>query len=181
MNSNFFWRLEQKSSIRTLDNVCYSSLMLVSAPQYLVSKAVVLNLGVGTPVGVKMNVFLLLSCALLAATEYFPSSAHMVHMVLDSSLSTNQVVVSPEPGWARSACGPIAPQLPKVKKNKRTKKQKKNKYGVRKRPPPPPPANCVPAGSSCKSANSVCCDLCAFCQCRLFRTVCFCRMGNPRC
>lgn len=54
-----------------------------------------------------------------------------------------------------------------------------NKYGVKKRPPPP--ANCLPLGGSCKSPGTVCCDFCAFCHCRLFRTVCYCRMGNPHC
>lgn len=54
-----------------------------------------------------------------------------------------------------------------------------NKYGVKKRPPPP--ANCISLWGSCKSQGTVCCDYCAFCQCRLFRTVCYCRMGNPRC
>uniref|UniRef100_A0A3B4FYG5 Agouti-signaling protein n=1 Tax=Pundamilia nyererei TaxID=303518 RepID=A0A3B4FYG5_9CICH len=54
-----------------------------------------------------------------------------------------------------------------------------NKYGVKKRPPPP--ANCISLSGSCKSQGTVCCDYCAFCQCRLFRTVCYCRMGNPRC
>lgn len=54
-----------------------------------------------------------------------------------------------------------------------------NKYGVKKRPPPP--ANCLPLGGSCKSPGAVCCDFCAFCHCRLFRTVCYCRMGNPHC
>lgn len=55
-----------------------------------------------------------------------------------------------------------------------------SKYGVKKKRPPPP-ANCLPLGGSCKSPGMVCCDFCAFCQCRLFRTVCYCRMGNPRC
>lgn len=54
-----------------------------------------------------------------------------------------------------------------------------NKFSVIKRPPPP--ANCIPMGGSCKSPGKVCCDFCAFCQCRLFRTVCYCRMGNPNC
>ncbi|KAI4901795.1 hypothetical protein NFI96_033033 [Prochilodus magdalenae] len=48
-----------------------------------------------------------------------------------------------------------------------------------KRPPPPP--NCAPLWGSCKSPNSVCCEHCAFCSCRLLRTVCYCRMGYPRC
>lgn len=127
----------------------------------------------------KMNVLLLLSCLVLTATEYFPGSAHMVP---DSGVSTNQVVVSNALSQSLDARSPpvIIVELPKsVKKNKRTKKQKKNKFGVRKRPPPPP--NCVPLGGSCKSPTNVCCDFCAFCQCRLFRTVCYCRMGNPRC
>uniref|UniRef100_A0A3Q2DYY4 Agouti-signaling protein n=1 Tax=Cyprinodon variegatus TaxID=28743 RepID=A0A3Q2DYY4_CYPVA len=59
-----------------------------------------------------------------------------------------------------------------------TDRQNPSKF-VKKRPPPP--ANCVPLWGSCKSAGNVCCDVCAFCQCRLFKTVCFCRMGNPRC
>ncbi|XP_029286608.1 agouti-signaling protein-like [Cottoperca gobio] len=50
---------------------------------------------------------------------------------------------------------------------------------VKKRPPPP--ANCIPLWGSCKSPSNVCCDFCAFCRCQLFRTVCYCRMGNPRC
>ncbi|XP_072320542.1 agouti signaling protein 1 [Eucyclogobius newberryi] len=126
----------------------------------------------------KMKVFLVLSVLVLAATEYFPSAAHMV---LENNPSPNKVEVSS--ALSQSLGGPAPPvvieELPKVKKNKRTKKQKKNKFGIRKRPPPP--ANCVPVGSSCKLDNSVCCAYCAFCQCRLFRTVCYCRMGNPRC
>ncbi|CAL1607792.1 unnamed protein product [Knipowitschia caucasica] len=120
----------------------------------------------------KMSVFLF--CLILVAMDYSPSSAHMVP---DSSLSTNELQVSNPLGQSLDAQAPpvVIVELPKPKKNKR-KKQKKNKY-TRKRPPP---ANCVALGAICKS-NSVCCDFCAFCQCRLFRTVCFCRMGNPRC
>lgn len=54
-----------------------------------------------------------------------------------------------------------------------------NKFGAKKRPPPP--AGCIPLWESCKTSGKVCCDFCAFCQCRIFRTVCYCRMGNPRC
>uniref|UniRef100_A0A8C6TCL6 Agouti-signaling protein n=1 Tax=Neogobius melanostomus TaxID=47308 RepID=A0A8C6TCL6_9GOBI len=124
----------------------------------------------------KMNVFLVLSCLVLVAMEHFPGTAHMV---LDNTLSTNHVVVSNALSQSLDARAPpvVIVELPKVKKNKRTKKQKKNK--IRRRPPPP--ANCVALGSSCKSSSAVCCDFCAFCQCRLFRTVCYCRMGNPRC
>lgn len=121
-----------------------------------------------------MNVFLVLGCLILAAMEHFPSSAHMIQ---DNSVSTNQVVPNALSQSLDARAPPVViVELPKVKKNKRAKKQKKNK--IRRRPPPP---NCVALGSSCKTSNSVCCDFCAFCQCRLFRTVCYCRMGNPRC
>ncbi|KAA8593265.1 agouti-signaling protein [Etheostoma spectabile] len=125
-----------------------------------------------------MNGFLLLGCFVLSATKYFLTSAHMIP---DDRLSTNRVMeyhtlsesfeIGPPPV--------VIVELPKSAKNKTTKKQKKSKFSVKKHPPPP--ANCIPLRGSCKSSSNVCCDFCAFCQCRLFRTVCFCRMGNPRC
>ncbi|XP_036427516.1 agouti signaling protein 1 isoform X3 [Colossoma macropomum] len=66
----------------------------------------------------------------------------------------------------------------KAKKSEQ-KPQKTKLAGQVKRPPPPP--NCTPLWGSCKSPNSVCCEHCAFCSCRLLRTVCYCRMGYPRC
>ncbi|XP_038551373.1 agouti signaling protein 1 [Micropterus salmoides] len=126
-----------------------------------------------------MHAFLLLGCFVLAATEYFLGSAHMIP---DERLSTNRVVVSNALTQNLEIGSPpvVIVELPKsAKKNKKTKKQKKNKFSVKKRPPPP--ADCIPLWGSCKSPGNVCCDFCAFCQCRLFKTVCICRMGNPRC
>ncbi|TNN43127.1 Agouti-signaling protein [Liparis tanakae] len=138
----------------------------------------------------KMHAAVMLGCFLFAATEYFLVSAHMVP---DERLSSNMVDLSnalPHSHYKGPPAvvivgefylwGQIDPrELPRSgKKNKKMKKQKKNKFGVKRRPPPP--LGCVPLRGSCKS-HSVCCDFCAFCQCRLFRTVCFCRMGNPRC
>ncbi|KAJ0023492.1 hypothetical protein NQD34_003391 [Periophthalmus magnuspinnatus] len=113
----------------------------------------------------KMNVFLVLSCVVLVATEYSPSSAHMVP---DNSLSTNHVVVSNALSQSLDARSPPVVIVGQSLSHTIARKV-------------PPPANCIPLGNSCKSSNSVCCDFCAFCQCRLFRTVCYCRMGNPRC
>ncbi|XP_026204859.1 agouti signaling protein 1 [Anabas testudineus] len=126
-----------------------------------------------------MNAFLLLGCFLLAVTEYVLSSAHMVP---DEGLSTNRVLVynAMSQSLDRDPPSVLIEEMPKsVKKSKKAKKTKKNKFSVIKRPPPP--ANCIPMGGSCKSPGKVCCDFCAFCQCRLFRTVCYCRMGNPNC
>ncbi|XP_040014522.1 agouti signaling protein 1 isoform X2 [Xiphias gladius] len=126
----------------------------------------------------KMNAFLLLGCFVLATTEYFLGSAHMIP---EDRLSTNRVVVSNVLSQSLEKGTPpvVIVELPKsVKTNKKAKKQKKNKFDVKR---PPPPADCIPLWGNCKSAGNVCCDFCAFCQCRLFRTVCYCRMGNPRC
>ncbi|XP_070705275.1 agouti signaling protein 1 [Pempheris klunzingeri] len=126
-----------------------------------------------------MHAVLLTGCLVLAATQYFLGSAHMIP---DERLSTNRVVASHTLSQNLETVSPpvVIVELPKSeKKSRRTKKQKKNKLGAKKRPPPP--ANCIPLRGSCKSPDNVCCDFCAFCQCRLFRTVCYCRMGNPRC
>ncbi|XP_053172013.1 agouti signaling protein 1 [Scomber japonicus] len=125
-----------------------------------------------------MHAFLMIGCFLLAASEYLLGSAHMIP---DERLSTNRVVVTNALSQSLDIDSPpvVMVELPKsVKKTKKAKKQKKNKFGVKKRPPPP--ADCINLWENCKP-DHVCCDFCAFCQCRLFRTVCFCRMGNPRC
>ncbi|XP_070815560.1 agouti signaling protein 1 [Chaetodon trifascialis] len=125
-----------------------------------------------------MHAFLLLGCFVLVVTDYFLCSAHMIP---DERLSTNRVSVSTALSLSHEIGPPpvVIVELPKPAKKKKTRKPKKNKFGVKKHPPPP--ANCIPMGGSCKSPGNVCCDVCAFCQCRLFRTVCYCRMGNPHC
>lgn len=50
---------------------------------------------------------------------------------------------------------------------------------ARTRPPPPTP--CVATRDSCKPPAPACCDPCAFCQCRFFRSACSCRVLNPTC
>ncbi|KAM9860014.1 agouti signaling protein 1 [Aulostomus maculatus] len=126
-----------------------------------------------------MHAFLLLGCVILSTAQYFLGSAHMIP---EERLSTNRVFVSNALSQSINMGPPpvLIVELPKAgKKNKRAKKHKKNKLSLKKRPPPP--ADCIPLMGSCKSPGNVCCDFCAFCQCRIFRTVCYCRMGNPRC
>ncbi|XP_053105530.1 agouti-signaling protein [Hemicordylus capensis] len=69
------------------------------------------------------------------------------------------------------------------RKEAEKKKSMKKKAQQRKpsRPRPSPPPNCVATWASCKPPSQPCCDFCAFCHCRLFQTVCYCRMGNPNC
>ncbi|XP_067088903.1 agouti signaling protein 1 [Osmerus mordax] len=123
---------------------------------------------------------LLLVCLVLAC-----SSLELVqgHMVPEQSLVPNRSSNGDLGTHVPSDAPPILIiELPKtVKKNKKSKKPKKqNKFSTKKKRPPPPP-NCVPLWGSCKSPGNVCCEQCAFCHCRLFKTVCYCRMGNPRC
>ncbi|XP_023142744.1 agouti signaling protein 1 [Amphiprion ocellaris] len=127
-----------------------------------------------------MQASMLLGCFVLAATEYFLSSAYMIpdDSLYDKKVITTTTALSQDLDVASPPVVIVA--LPKsTKKNKKTNKQKKNKSAARKRPPPP--ANCIALWESCKSPGNVCCDYCAHCQCRLFRTVCYCRMGNPHC
>nr|XP_057911492.1 agouti signaling protein 1 [Doryrhamphus excisus] len=126
-----------------------------------------------------MHTFLLLGCVVFATSKYFLGSAHMI---ADDRLSTNKVTMSnalAQSGDVGSQPPVVIVELAKPGKKKKTKKVKKNKIGNRRRPPPP--AGCVALWGSCKSAGNVCCNFCAFCHCRIFRTVCYCRMGNPRC
>lgn len=50
---------------------------------------------------------------------------------------------------------------------------------TRIRPPPPDP--CVATRDSCKQPAPPCCDPCASCMCRFFRSTCSCRVLNPHC
>ncbi|CAB1314501.1 unnamed protein product [Coregonus sp. 'balchen'] len=123
-----------------------------------------------------MNSLFLLSC--LSSTWFLIVYSHMI---LEDKLYTNTSSSSSLRHGSLSDVPPIViVELPKTVKKKKTKKPRKNKFSVKiKRPPPPP--NCVPLWGSCKTPNNVCCEYCAFCHCRLFKTVCYCRMGNPRC
>eukprot|EP00069_Balaena_mysticetus_P021410 bmy_00563T0 len=59
--------------------------------------------------------------------------------------------------------------------------QKKDSMKKVARPRPPPPGPCVATRDSCKPPAPACCDPCAFCQCRFFRSACSCRVLSPTC
>ncbi|XP_006922112.3 agouti-signaling protein [Pteropus alecto] len=58
----------------------------------------------------------------------------------------------------------------KEAEKKRSSKRKPSMKVERHRPPLPAP--CVAIRNSCKSPAPACCDPCAFCSCRFFRSVC---------
>ncbi|XP_037667196.1 agouti-signaling protein [Choloepus didactylus] len=69
------------------------------------------------------------------------------------------------------------------RKEAEKKRSSKKKASVKKaaRPRSPPPAPCVATRYSCRPPAPTCCDPCASCQCRFFRSVCSCRVLNPNC
>ncbi|XP_070657628.1 agouti-signaling protein [Bos indicus] len=84
------------------------------------------------------------------------------------------------------------PSVSIVALNKKSKKISRNEAEKKKRPSkrkapmknvarPPPPTPCVATRDSCKPPAPACCDPCAFCQCRFFRSACSCRVLNPTC
>uniref|UniRef100_A0A452QRP3 Agouti-signaling protein n=1 Tax=Ursus americanus TaxID=9643 RepID=A0A452QRP3_URSAM len=68
----------------------------------------------------------------------------------------------------------------KEAEKKRSSKKKPSRKNVA-RPRPPPPTPCVATRDSCKPPAPVCCDPCASCQCRFFRSACACRVLRPDC
>ncbi|XP_006131768.1 agouti-signaling protein isoform X2 [Pelodiscus sinensis] len=69
------------------------------------------------------------------------------------------------------------------RKEAEKKKASKRKTQRRKsrKPRPTHPGNCVATWENCKPPSPPCCDFCTFCHCRLFQTVCYCRVGNRNC
>ncbi|XP_015220500.1 agouti signaling protein 1 [Lepisosteus oculatus] len=127
-----------------------------------------------------MSSVTLLCCFVFSSAGLLVAYAHMVMEQSNDSTSpslheNNQPDVPPV----------VIVELPKTKKNHRKATEKismKNRLVSRSRKPrPPPPANCVPVWGGCRLPGAACCDPCAFCHCRLFKTVCYCRVGNPQC
>ncbi|ERE71661.1 agouti-signaling protein [Cricetulus griseus] len=67
------------------------------------------------------------------------------------------------------------------KEAEKQKRSSKKKASTKKVARPPPPTPCVATRDSCKPPAPACCDPCASCQCRFFRSACTCRALNPNC
>ncbi|XP_018597801.1 agouti signaling protein 1 [Scleropages formosus] len=125
-----------------------------------------------------MNAKSWLCCLILSSVSFLMVYTHMI--IEERTVRNDSSSDSLQERTYSEAPPILIVELPKTVKNKKSDKPKKNKLSARNKRPPPP-ANCVPLWGSCKTPNAVCCEHCAFCQCRLFKTVCYCRMGNPRC
>uniref|UniRef100_A0A8B9LDC2 Agouti-signaling protein n=1 Tax=Astyanax mexicanus TaxID=7994 RepID=A0A8B9LDC2_ASTMX len=127
-----------------------------------------------------MNPWLLLFCVVFCCSACWETVN--THLLMEDPNSFNQSSTSSLTQNHTSSPSILIVELSNSSKKSKTseKKQKKMKLnGQVKRPLPPP--NCTPLWGSCKDPNSVCCEPCAFCSCRLLRTICYCRMGYPRC
>ncbi|XP_049635375.1 agouti-signaling protein [Suncus etruscus] len=69
----------------------------------------------------------------------------------------------------------------KVSRKEAEEKSPKKKTSVKKVARPRLPMPCVATRSSCRPPAPACCDPCASCQCRFFRSVCSCRVLKPNC
>ncbi|KAL2763811.1 agouti-signaling protein precursor [Daubentonia madagascariensis] len=71
----------------------------------------------------------------------------------------------------------------KISRKEAEKKRSSKEASVKKaaRPRPTPAAPCVATRFSCKPPAPACCDPCAYCHCRFFRSACSCRVLNPSC
>ncbi|XP_023651059.1 agouti signaling protein 1 [Paramormyrops kingsleyae] len=125
-----------------------------------------------------MSAKCLLLSLILASVSFLMLYAHMI--LEEKPVSNGSSSASLQEQTHSDPPPVLIVELPKTVNKKPDKKQKKNKFSTKTKRPPPP-ANCVPLWGSCKTPNSMCCEYCAFCQCRLFKTVCYCRIGNPRC
>ncbi|XP_056607132.1 agouti signaling protein 1 [Triplophysa dalaica] len=126
-----------------------------------------------------MNPSLLLCCLVLCLACCV--SVH-THMLMEDKQNSNQTTIREYLKNQTDTPPVLIVGLSKTpKKNKKSEnKANKNKYISHVKKPPPPP-NCVPLWGSCRGPSAVCCEPCAFCYCRLFKTVCYCRMGYPKC
>ncbi|XP_039591932.1 agouti signaling protein 1 [Polypterus senegalus] len=64
---------------------------------------------------------------------------------------------------------------------KKLRKVKPSRSSHNRKPRPAPSAKCMPLWGTCRNPGMECCHPCAYCHCRLLRTICYCRMGNPNC
>ncbi|XP_055977915.1 agouti-signaling protein [Sorex fumeus] len=69
----------------------------------------------------------------------------------------------------------------KISRKEAEKKSSKKRASMRKAARPRLPSPCVATRDSCRPPAPACCDPCASCQCRFFRSACSCRVMSPNC
>ncbi|XP_026359106.1 agouti-signaling protein [Ursus americanus] len=132
-----------------------------------------------------MNIFHLLLATLLVSLCFLTAYSHLAPEEKpgdDRSLRSNSSAnLLDFPSVSIVALNKKSKKISrKEAEKKRSSKKKPSRKNVA-RPRPPPPTPCVATRDSCKPPAPVCCDPCASCQCRFFRSACACRVLRPDC
>uniref|UniRef100_A0A8C3VXH3 Agouti-signaling protein n=1 Tax=Catagonus wagneri TaxID=51154 RepID=A0A8C3VXH3_9CETA len=132
-----------------------------------------------------MDVTRLLLATLLVCLCFFTAHSHLApeekprdERSLRSNSSMNLLDF---PSVSIVALNKKSKKISRKEAEKRRSSKKKASMKKVTQPRPPRPAPCVANRDSCKPPALACCDPCASCQCRFFRSACSCRVLNPTC
>ncbi|KAM8920330.1 agouti-signaling protein [Lycaon pictus] len=131
-----------------------------------------------------MNIFCLLLATLLVSLCFLTAYSHLAEEKPkdDRSLRSNSSVnLLDFPSVSIVALNKKSKKISRKEAEKKRSSKKKASMKNVARPRPPPPTPCVATRHSCKSPAPACCDPCASCQCRFFRSACTCRVLSPSC
>nr|XP_004668159.1 agouti-signaling protein [Jaculus jaculus] len=131
-----------------------------------------------------MDVSRLLLATLVVFLCVLTASSHLVHENPrdDTSLRSNSSVSLKD--FSSVSIVALNKKSKKISRKEAENKRSSKKTATTKkapRPRPPPPTPCVATRDSCKPPAPACCDPCASCHCRFFRSACSCRVFNPNC
>uniref|UniRef100_G1LR79 Agouti-signaling protein n=2 Tax=Ailuropoda melanoleuca TaxID=9646 RepID=G1LR79_AILME len=132
-----------------------------------------------------MNIFRLLLTTLLVSLCFLTAYSHLAPEEKprdDKSLRSNSSVnLLGFPSVSIVALNKKSKKISRKEAEKKRSSKKKPSMKNVARPRPPPPTPCVATRDSCKPPAPACCDPCASCQCRFFRSACSCRVLRPVC
>nr|AMD09921.1 agouti-signaling protein isoform X6 [Neogale vison] len=132
-----------------------------------------------------MNIFHLLLATLLVSMCFLTPSSHLAPEEKprdDRSLRDNSSVkILDFPSVSIVALNKKSKRISRKEAEKKKPSKRNSSMKTVARPRPPPPIPCVATRASCKSPAPACCDPCASCQCRFFRSTCSCRVLRPVC
>ncbi|XP_034496072.1 agouti-signaling protein isoform X3 [Ailuropoda melanoleuca] len=133
----------------------------------------------------RMNIFRLLLTTLLVSLCFLTAYSHLAPEEKprdDKSLRSNSSVnLLGFPSVSIVALNKKSKKISRKEAEKKRSSKKKPSMKNVARPRPPPPTPCVATRDSCKPPAPACCDPCASCQCRFFRSACSCRVLRPVC
>ncbi|XP_032206821.1 agouti-signaling protein isoform X6 [Mustela erminea] len=132
-----------------------------------------------------MNILHLLLATLLVSMCFLTPSSHLAPEEKprdDRSLRDNSSVkILDFPSVSIVALNKKSKRISRKDAEKKKSSKRNSSMKTVARPRPPPPTPCVATRASCKSPAPACCDPCASCQCRFFRSACSCRVLRPVC